>query len=82
MQISEVCAKHKTNVETGIDEKEAAFRLARDGPNMFTPPKQTAWWLLYLKEMVHGFAALLWVAAIGCIISYFISPAIEDVRSL
>ena len=72
MEVEEVCTHLKTSIDAGIDENEAAMRLARDGPNAFTPPKQTAGWILYLREMTGGFALLLWFASIASFISYAI----------
>ena len=70
MDVLEVCTHLKTSFDSGINEQEAAMRLARDGPNAFTPPKQTAWWILYIREMTGGFALLLWFASIASFISY------------
>jgi sodium/potassium-transporting ATPase subunit alpha len=81
LEIHEVCNKLKTNSETGLTESEAEFRLKRDGPNAFTPPKQTAWWILYLREMTGGFALLLWFASIASFVAYFIEKEPQDVSN-
>ena len=81
MELPGVCAHHNTSVDMGLSEEEAKMRLARDGPNAFTPPKQTAWWILYLKEMSNGIALLLWFSAIASFISYPLSPTMQDVSS-
>ncbi|CAG2113659.1 unnamed protein product [Medioppia subpectinata] len=78
MEVREVCAHLKTDVENGLTEKEAAFRLERDGPNAFTPPKQTAWWILYLREMTGGFALLLWFASIASFIAFGLNHEQQD----
>ena len=82
IEIQEVCHRLKTSADNGLDEKEAAFRLARDGPNAFTPPKQTAWWILYLREMTGGFALLLWFASIASFIAFPIDKDLQDVSSI
>ena len=81
MDVPEVCKRLKTSIENGLDENEAAIRLARDGLNAFTPPKQTAWWVLYLKEMTGGFALLLWFASIATFITYGIETE-KDVQDV
>ncbi|XP_054165216.1 sodium/potassium-transporting ATPase subunit alpha-3-like [Oppia nitens] len=70
MDVQEVCAQYRTHIDTGITDTEAAFRLQRDGPNAFTPPKQTPGWLLWLREMTGGFALLLWFASIASFVAY------------
>ena len=78
MEVDEVCASLKTNVNTGLSESEAAYRLKRDGLNAFTPPKQTPGYILYFKEMTGGFALLLWFASIASFISYAIEKDMQD----
>lgn len=51
----------QTNLLTGLSSSEAAHRLERDGPNAFSPPKVTPAWVMLLKELTGGFAALFWV---------------------
>jgi sodium/potassium-transporting ATPase subunit alpha len=81
MSLSELSEKLKTNLENGLSEEEAAFRLKRDGLNAFTPPKQTPAWLLFLREMTGGFALLLWFASIASFISYAIERVDQDVSN-
>ncbi|CAG2170857.1 unnamed protein product, partial [Oppiella nova] len=78
IDVHEVCERLHTHPENGITEKEAAFRLQRDGPNAFTPPKQTAWWILYLREMTGGFALLLWFASIASFVAFGIENEPQD----
>ena len=70
LSIGEVCRKHVTNLKMGLDEEEAVRRLARDGPNTFTPPPKRAWYWIFIGELTSGFALLLWFAAIGSFISF------------
>ncbi len=79
LSIDELCSKLQTNLETGLSESEAAFRLKRDGLNQFTPPKQTPKWILFIREMTGGFALLLWFAAIASCIAYAIEKVPQDV---
>jgi len=50
LSLDELCTKLQTNLETGISDNEADVRLKRDGPNAFTPPKQTPKWVLFIRE--------------------------------
>ncbi|KAI2804010.1 Sodium/potassium-transporting ATPase subunit alpha-4 [Blomia tropicalis] len=78
MTINEACTKHGTLYKLGLDEMEAEARLKRDGPNTFTPPKEKAWYILFLKEITGGFALLLWLAAIGSFVSFAIDKSQQD----
>ena len=50
----------------------------RDGPNAITPPKQLPEFLKFLKNMVGGFALLLWAVAIMSVVAYGIQQATSD----
>ncbi|XP_054165215.1 sodium/potassium-transporting ATPase subunit alpha-like, partial [Oppia nitens] len=78
MDIDTVCVRLGTDRESGLTEAEAGLRLLRDGPNAFTPPKQTHWALLYLKELTGGFALLLWFASIASFIAYGVSKDMQN----
>jgi len=44
--------------------------LERDGPNEFSPPRQTPEWVRLTKHMFGGFSLLLWTAAIISFVAY------------
>jgi magnesium-transporting ATPase (P-type) len=46
----------------GLASEEAAERLRRDGPNRLPVPPAPPAWRLLVAQMVHFFAAMLWVA--------------------
>jgi len=48
----------------GLTSAEAAERLARDGPNELPAPRPPSPWMQLLRELVHFFALMLWVAAL------------------
>ena len=54
----------------GLSDAQAAERLARDGPNAITPPKQTPKIVKFLLQMFGGFSALLWFGAFLCYGAY------------
>ncbi|HEX6262675.1 MAG TPA: HAD-IC family P-type ATPase, partial [Actinomycetota bacterium] len=46
----------------GLDPTEARARLERDGPNLLPTPAGPALWRELLRQLVHFFALMLWVA--------------------
>lgn len=52
-----------TIATTGLTTAQAARRLAADGPNRLPSPRRTPVAMLLLREMVHFFALMLWLAA-------------------
>ena len=79
---AELEQKLQTHLEDGLSSSEAAFRLKRDGPNAFSPPKVTPSWILLLKELTGGFAALFWAAVIASLIVYGFEQLPQDVSNL
>ncbi|HEY9523717.1 MAG TPA: cation-transporting P-type ATPase [Thermopolyspora sp.] len=53
-----------SGVAYGLTSAEAARRLAADGPNVLPAPRRPPPAMLLLREMVHFFALMLWVAAL------------------
>ncbi|XP_078387905.1 potassium-transporting ATPase alpha chain 2-like [Cetorhinus maximus] len=72
ISIKELVKKYETNLVKGLTSVRAAEILARHGPNVLTPPKQTPEIVKFLKQMIGGFSILLWVGAILCWIAYAI----------
>ncbi|CAG0880563.1 unnamed protein product [Darwinula stevensoni] len=70
--IEELTTRLDVNIQTGLTEKEAKFRLERDGPNALTPPPTTPEWVKFGKQLFGGFAMLLWIGAILCFTAYSI----------
>lgn len=62
----------------GLSHAQAKANLERDGPNALTPPKQTPEWIKFCKTMFGGFAMLLWIGCVLCIIAYSIQAATSD----
>lgn len=44
--------------------------MERDGPNQLSPPKTTPKWIKFCANLFGGFAMLLWIGAILCVIAY------------
>ncbi|XP_012578634.1 PREDICTED: potassium-transporting ATPase alpha chain 2 isoform X1 [Condylura cristata] len=62
--------KYSTNIVMGLSGAQAAERLAKDGPNVLTPPKKTSEMVKFMKQMMGGFSILLWIGAILCWIAF------------
>ena len=62
----------------GLSDDQVHIRQRRDGPNAITPPKQLPEFLKFLKNLVGGFALLLWAAAIMSLVAYGIQQATTD----
>jgi hypothetical protein len=54
----------------GLTAAEAAMRLARDGPNVLTPPKKVPEWIKFLRQLVNPFLLLLQAAGALSIATY------------
>ena len=79
LSVEELSLKLSTDARIGLTEAEAEFRLKRDGPNAFTPPKQEPEWLKFLKNFASGFALLLWFCVLGTLVVNFFQPATKNV---
>ena len=74
-----MCVKHTVDRRAGLASVEVAARLARDGANCFTPPRETPWYVLFLREMTTGFALLLWFAGLASFVSFAFDRNPQDV---
>ena len=79
LTLEQLSLEFKTDLKNGLSETEAKVRLTRDGPNAFTPPKQTPNWVKYVREMTGGFALLLWFASLASFVSYGLEGNEQDV---
>ncbi len=78
VSLPELEKRLRTNLATGLSNEEAAARLVQNGPNALTPSKATSEWVKFLRTMFSGFASLLWVAGILCLIAYGMETASAD----
>jgi len=67
---AQLLQKYGTSLDTGLTAAVAAQRLEEFGLNQLTPKKETPAWIKFLKQLVTGFALLLWVGSLLCLISY------------
>jgi sodium/potassium-transporting ATPase subunit alpha len=67
----------KTNLTRGLTAAEATAKLAKDGPNVLTPPPETPWYVKLAMQMVGGFQVMMIVGAILCFIVGPISHPID-----
>lgn len=62
MTESEIAQKLQTNVQRGIDEKEAEHRLVKYGPNEFQQKEQKPAWIVFLEQF-KDFMVIVLLAA-------------------
>ncbi|XP_043939292.1 sodium/potassium-transporting ATPase subunit alpha-1-like [Protopterus annectens] len=68
--LDELQEKFGTDLTRGLTKTRAAAILARDGKNILSPPPTTPEWVKFCKNMFGGFAFLLWIGFILCMIAY------------
>jgi sodium/potassium-transporting ATPase subunit alpha len=78
ISVEALCERLSTSLGDGLSSDEHSKRLARDGPNRLTPPKQVPGWIKLLKHLFYGFSGLLWVGAILCFVAYGFDPSTND----
>jgi sodium/potassium-transporting ATPase subunit alpha len=78
ISVNELCQRLETSLERGLTSEQHAARLARDGANVLTPPKQVPGWIKLGKHLFFGFSGLLWIGAILCFIAYGIDQKLID----
>jgi sodium/potassium-transporting ATPase subunit alpha len=78
ISVDALCQRLATALDNGLSLAEHRTRLARDGPNRLSPPKQVPGWVKLLKHLFLGFSGLLWIAAILCFIAYGFDPTTSD----
>eukprot|EP00731_Ephydatia_muelleri_P011630 Em0006g524a len=76
--LEELFTRLEVDPESGLSDDVVHFRQRRDGPNAITPPRQLPEFLKFLKNLVGGFALLLWAAAIMSVVAYGIQQATSD----
>ena len=62
----------------GLTTEKAEELLKKFGPNALEAPKTIPEWLKMLKTQLSGFALLLWVGVILCMIAFFVGYFTTD----
>ncbi|KAL7842462.1 hypothetical protein SRHO_G00241510 [Serrasalmus rhombeus] len=78
ISLEELSARYKVDLYKGLTNNKAAEILARDGPNVLTPPPTTPEWVKFCKQLFGGFSILLWIGAVLCFLAYSIQAVTED----
>ncbi|KAJ3343104.1 hypothetical protein HDU83_005809 [Entophlyctis luteolus] len=81
LSINQVGERHKTSLahekattSKGLDDEEAARRLAQNGPNILSPPKKKSPLLLYIECLLNIFNILLVFCGVAEFVVYGIDP--------
>nr|XP_010991407.2 sodium/potassium-transporting ATPase subunit alpha-4 [Camelus dromedarius] len=72
LTLEELSAKYSVDLTKGHSPEKAQEILARDGPNILTPPPTTPEWVKFCKQLFGGFSILLWIGSILCFVAYSI----------
>ncbi|CAD5210637.1 unnamed protein product [Bursaphelenchus xylophilus] len=75
--LEEFAKRHKTNLEKGLTDDDAAERLKKDGLNRLTPPKAKSKLVMFLLILVTGFNILLWIGSIASLTSFLIEYYVQ-----
>merc|ERR1711892_18832 len=75
VDIDVLCKRFKTEIESGLSDKQAKVNFEEYGPNALTPPPKTPEWVKFCQQMFSGFACLLWLGAILCFLAYGIQAS-------
>ncbi|XP_014209852.1 sodium/potassium-transporting ATPase subunit alpha-like [Copidosoma floridanum] len=70
--IKRLCDKLNSHPSQGMSSEAAALVLAANGHNVLTPPKMTPEYVKFFRCMFTGFATLLWMCALLCLVLYAI----------
>uniref|UniRef100_A0A673Y2X5 ATPase Na+/K+ transporting subunit alpha 2a n=1 Tax=Salmo trutta TaxID=8032 RepID=A0A673Y2X5_SALTR len=70
--------RYTVDLARGLTNAKALEVLAREGPNVLTPPPTTPEWVKFCRQLFGGFSLLLWIGAILCFLAYSIQVATED----
>ena len=72
MDLNDLLQKYETSLHSGLTSSVVEHNLKRDGLNCLAPVKGTPEWMKFAKQMLNGFALLLWAGSILCFIVYII----------
>ncbi|KAL4465995.1 hypothetical protein ABPG74_004232 [Tetrahymena malaccensis] len=80
IDLEELYLRFKTNPVKGLSNARALQLNQELGDNKLTEKGKEPLWKKYLRELTNAFAIMLWVAAIFCFVTYYLSP--EDPSNL
>lgn len=66
------CRRHCTDAQYGLSKSRAEHLLQLYGPNKLKMMKESSKLLQFFKCFFGGFAVLLWIGAVLCIVAYFL----------
>uniref|UniRef100_A0A915IQM6 Cation-transporting P-type ATPase N-terminal domain-containing protein n=1 Tax=Romanomermis culicivorax TaxID=13658 RepID=A0A915IQM6_ROMCU len=69
--LEELEIKLNTSKDLGLNNRQVQIHRQRDGPNILKQKSVTPAWLHFLKSLIGGFGAVLWLAALLCFLAYW-----------
>ncbi|CAB1326721.1 unnamed protein product [Coregonus sp. 'balchen'] len=78
ISLDDLGRRYGVDLARGLTNAKALEVLAREGPNVLTPPPTTPEWVKFCRQLFGGFSLLLWIGAILCFLAYSIQVATED----
>ncbi|KAJ8011543.1 hypothetical protein DPEC_G00059330 [Dallia pectoralis] len=78
ISLEDLAKRYGVDLSQGLTHAKALEMLARDGPNVLTPPPTTPEWVKFCRQLFGGFSLLLWIGAMLCFLAYSIQVATED----
>ncbi|XP_071217039.1 sodium/potassium-transporting ATPase subunit alpha-2 isoform X1 [Salvelinus alpinus] len=78
ISLDDLGRRYGVDLTRGLTNAKALEVLAREGPNVLTPPPTTPEWVKFCRQLFGGFSLLLWIGAILCFLAYSIQVATED----
>ena len=79
LSVEQVVAKYDSHLSQGLTRELAQIRLARNGPNSLTPPKQVSEFYKFAKHLFSGFSNLLWAGTTLCLAAYAIERHVNHI---
>jgi len=78
IDLGELQKRLGTDYNNGLTAAEVIRLQAQFGPNQLTPPKETHWIVLFIKEMTGFFSLLLWFGSGLCFVGYFLKKEVDN----
>ncbi|CAL8071426.1 unnamed protein product [Orchesella dallaii] len=75
ISLDELYTRLETNPENGLSNRQAELHQSKYGMNLLTPPKETPEWIKFARNLLGGFAILMWIGAFLCFAAFAVQNA-------